>query len=171
MSDFKLKIVQDSREQNPYSFSAYPDVEVILGTLATADYSLPGFTDRIAIERKTIDDLVGCLSQGRERFEKEMARARNFEHFAVVIEASLPPIMAGRYRSLMKANSVLQSIAAFSIRYRIPFLFCGDRPGGELMTYSLLSKFAYEIRKRFERLQVGRVAPAEQRKRGSAVNR
>ena len=151
-SEQKITIIQDTREQCGYDFAKYPNVVCEAGTLDTGDYSLPGFTDRVAIERKTIDDLVGCLSQGRERFEREMGRARNFEHFAVVIEASLPPIMAGRYRSLMKANSVLQSIAAFSIRYRVPFLFCGDRPGGELMTYSLLSKYAYEISRRHERL-------------------
>lgn len=122
------------------------------GTLACGDYSILAWEDHIVLERKTIDDLVGCLSQDRERFEKEMARARNFEHFAVIIEASLPPIMAGRYRSQMNSNSVLQSIAAFSIRYGIPFLFCGDRLGGEFMTYALLSKYAYEITKRLERL-------------------
>src|SRR5208283_343999 len=152
MSEQKITIIQDTREQCGYDFSKYPDVVCEVSALETGDYSLPGFTDRIAIERKTIDDLVGCLSQGRERFEKEMSRARNFEHFAVVIEASLPPIMAGRYRSRMNSNSVLQSIAAFSIRYRVPFLFCGDRPGGELMTYSLLSKYAAEIQKRYDRL-------------------
>lgn len=154
-SEQKITIIQDTREQCAYDFAKYPDVVCEVGALETGDYSLPGFTDRIAIERKTIDDLVGCLSQDRERFQKEMARARNFEHFAVIIEASLPPIMAGRYHSRMNSNSVLQSIAAFSIRYRVPFLFCGDRPGGEAMTYSLLSKFAYEIKKRFERLAGG----------------
>jgi ERCC4-type nuclease len=147
-----MKIVQDSRETLPYDFARFPDVVCEVGVLETGDYSLPGFTDRIAIERKTVDDLIGCLSQDRERFQKELSRARNFEHFAVVIEASLPPIMAGRYRSRMNSNSVLQSIAAFSIRYGTPFLFCGDRPGGEYMTYSLLSKYAYEITRRYERL-------------------
>jgi len=120
--------------------------------LSTGDYSLLGFEDRISIERKSTDDLIGCLSQDRERFERELTRARNFEQFAVVIEDSLPNIMAGRYRSQMKSVAVIQSIAAFSIRYRVPFLFCGNRLGGELMVYSLLSKYAYEIRKRFDRL-------------------
>ena len=152
MQEQKIIIIQDTREQLGYEFAGYPDVELLKGTLPTGDYSLPGFEDRIAIERKPIDDLVSCFAQGRERFEKEMARARHYEHFYVVIEASLPPIMAGRYRSKISVNAVLASITAFSIRYGIPFLFCGDRPGGELMTYSLLSKFAYEITKRFERL-------------------
>lgn len=147
-----MQIVVDTREQAPYSFANFPGVELTRGNLETGDYSIVGFEDRVAIERKTVDDLVCCLSKDRERFERELCRARNYEHFTVVIEASLPPIMAGRYRSLMKSNSILQSIAAFSIRYHVPFLFCGDRLGGELMTYSLLSKYTYEITRRFERL-------------------
>src|SRR5208337_3121646 len=107
MQEQKIIIIQDSREQCGYDFAKYPDVVCEAGALETGDYSLPGFTDRVAIERKTIDDLVGCLSQEREKFQKELSRARNFEHFTVIIEASLPSIMAGRYRSLMKSNSVL----------------------------------------------------------------
>ncbi|MGO9370850.1 MAG: ERCC4 domain-containing protein [Syntrophobacteraceae bacterium] len=152
MQEHKITIIQDSREQRGYDFAKYPDVVCEAGALETGDYSLPGFTDRIGIERKAINDMIGCLSQDRARFERELQRARSFELFAVIIEDSLPNVMAGRYRSQMKSQAVIQSIAAFSIRYRIPFLFCGDRAGGELMTYSLLSKYAYEVRKRFEQL-------------------
>ncbi len=153
MSDYKIRIIQDSREQCGYDFSRFPDVACEVGALDTGDYSLAGFTDRIALERKRLDDLIGCLSQDRARFERELSRARNFEMFAVIIEDSLQNIMAGRYHSLMKSQAVIQSIAAFSVRYRVPFLFCSNRAGGEMMVYSLLSKYAYEIRKRFECLQ------------------
>jgi DNA excision repair protein ERCC-4 len=148
----KIRIIQDSREQCGYDFSRFPDVDCEVGALDTGDYNLAGFTDRMALERKRLDDLVACLSQERSRFEKELSRARNFEMFACICECSLYDIISGRYRSQVKPQAVIQSIAAFSIRYRVPFLFCGDRPSGELMTYSLLSKFAYEITKRFERL-------------------
>jgi hypothetical protein len=73
--------------------------------------------------------------------------------FSIICEFPLQDIIFGRYRSHMKSAAVIQSISAFSVRYRCPFLFCGNRAGGELMTYSLLSKFAYEIRKRFVCLQ------------------
>ncbi len=149
----KLRIVQDSREQAPYSFANFPDVICEVGALDTGDYSLVGFEDRISLERKRLDDLVACLSSNRERFERELARARNFEMFAVVCEFPLQDIILGRYRSQMKSTAVIQSICAFSVRYHCGFLFCGSRAGGELMTYSLLSKFAYEIRKRFDCLQ------------------
>jgi len=44
-----MQIITDTREQAPYTFNRYP-VEVISGTLTAGDYSLPGFTDEVAIE-------------------------------------------------------------------------------------------------------------------------
>ena len=42
-----LKIICDSREQNGYTFSDYPDVMATTGTLTTGDYSLAGFADKV----------------------------------------------------------------------------------------------------------------------------
>lgn len=148
-----MKIIIDTREQKPYTFSKHL-AEVERGGLPAGDYSLSGFQDRIAVERKSLDDLIGCLTGGnRERFERELARAGSYERFAVVVESSTEDVARGRYRSEMKPHSVFQSITAFYIRYNIPFLFCGSREGSEYMTYSILEKYAYEIEKRFKALR------------------
>jgi DNA excision repair protein ERCC-4 len=148
-------ILTDTREQKPYCFENYPDVQVEAGTLATGDYSIPGFDDQVAIERKSLNDLIGCLKgDGRTRFEKELARARHYHLFCVVIEAGFHHIGMKRYHSAMTPQAIFQSLAAFHVRYGIPFLFCGDRDGGQYQTYSLLSKFAYEIEKRFKQLTI-----------------
>lgn len=100
-------ILTDTREQLPYTFSKYP-VQTEFAALAAGDYSLKGFQDRVAVERKSIDDLIGCLiGSDRNRFEKELARAGSFERFAVVIEASLQDVSAGRYKSDMKPHAAL----------------------------------------------------------------
>ena len=140
-------IITDTREQNPYSFSKW-DVEVQTGTLSTGDYSLLGYEDVVAIERKGIDDLVSCfMGENRNRFERELARARDYELFVVVVEASLTDIGRGRYKSNMNPHAALQSMTTFFIRYSTPFLCCGSRPGAEYMTYSLLAKYVYELEK------------------------
>lgn len=64
-----MRLIIDSREQAPYDFATY-DVDTEPGTLHTGDYSLAGFEDRVAIERKSLDDLIACLCVGRERFER-----------------------------------------------------------------------------------------------------
>lgn len=144
-------ILIDTREQTPFDFGRFPEVETRRDTLTTGDYSLSGFTHLVAVERKNgVDELVSCLSQQRERFEAELMRARAFERFYVVIEGSFADVVGGRYRSQMTPKAVVASIAAFTTRYAVPFLFCGGRGAAELLTYELLSKYSYEIRRRYE---------------------
>ncbi len=149
-------IICDTREQLPFTFSKWPDIQVQRATLSAGDYSLAGFEDRVSIERKSIDDLVSCLmGKERSRFERELARARRYELFTVVVEAGLQDMSNGHYKSNMKPHAALQTATAFYVRYGVPFMFCGSREGTEYMTYSLLSKFLYEIEKRYKIAQQG----------------
>lgn len=150
-----MKILVDSREQAPYTFTKY-EVATETATLSCGDYSLPGFTDRIAVERKALDDLIGVLmGSNRDRFERELARARHYDLFAVVVEATMADVSNGRYRSEMKAHAALQSLITFQVRHRVAFIWCGNRSGGEYVTYWLLSKYLYEVEKRFKQAVKG----------------
>jgi DNA excision repair protein ERCC-4 len=144
-----MKILVDTREQQPLTFERFTGVTVERGALPTGDYSLPGFESSIACERKELNDLIACL-QGvnRERFERELARGSRMSHFSVLVEGTLEDIGHGRYRSNMKPKAALQSIFAFMIRHRVPFLFCGSRRGAEYVCHSLLSKFLVEMERK-----------------------
>lgn len=146
-----MKIVTDTREQAPFSFSHFQGVETERATLPAGDYSLPGFEDRVAIERKELNDLIGCLMTGRDRFERELSKLRFFDLSAVVVEASLDNVKNGQYRSEMKPHAALQSIIAFQVRYRVPFVWAGSRAGAEYVTFSLLEKYLAEIEKRYQK--------------------
>lgn len=130
----------DSREQRPLSFTG-PTQRV---TLATGDYSVLGLEDRVAIERKSLDDLIRCLSTDRERFERELARARGYNYFAVVVEGRWSDVLDGQYRSAMQPNAVFESISALSVRYGVPFLFAESRSIAARMVESLLLKYTRE---------------------------
>jgi DNA excision repair protein ERCC-4 len=144
-----LIILVDSREQAPYDFAKFGAVSGA-ATLPAGDYSLPGFEDRAAIERKTLNDLVGCLmGKDRTRFERELARARHYELFCVVLEAALADVSQGKYRSDMRPQAALQSIITFQVRYRVPFVWAGNRAGAEYCTYWLLSKYLRELGERY----------------------
>lgn len=145
-----MRLQIDTREQAPFSFQRFK-VETERATLPVGDYSIPGFEDRAAVERKELNDLISCLMNGnRDRFERELLKARHYDLFAVVVEASLDDVSRGRYRSEMKSHAALQSIFAFQVRYRVPFIWAGNRAGAEYVTYSLLEKYLAEIQKRFE---------------------
>ena len=137
-------IITDTREQIPFPFTKWPDVEIHQAALDAGDYSLAGFEDRAAIERKSLDDLVSCLmGDNRDRFERELARARRHELFTVICEGSWEDISRGRYRSQMQPQAVLQSILALTVRYGVPFVMAGSRDAAEYITHGLLSKYLY----------------------------
>jgi len=138
-----MQIIIDSREQKPYSF----ETDSLTGTLSTGDYSVNGLENHISIERKELNDLIGCLSKGRDRFERELQRAKGLDYFALVVEADLSDIAKGAYRSKMLPRAVLQSLMAFSIRYKMPIFFCGNRQYAERITESLLVKYCREVEK------------------------
>lgn len=147
-----LKIAVDTREQTPFPFKGY-DCECQVKTLATGDYSLCGLEGVVGVERKSLSDLMGCLtSKGRERFQRELDRARAFDAFTVVVEAPWSDLAQGRYQSRMSPHSACQSVITFQIRYGVPFIFAGSRPGAEYITFWFLSKFYEEQRKRLAAL-------------------
>ncbi len=84
-----MRIIADTREQRVFTFAKY-EAEVERATLPTADYSLPGFEDRVGIERKELGDLISCLmGANRDRFERELRRLSAYDLKAVVVEASM----------------------------------------------------------------------------------
>jgi DNA excision repair protein ERCC-4 len=141
-------LIQDTREQCGYG--PIFDSPYILEGLAVGDYSIAGLQAHVAIERKSISDLVSSLTHGRDRFEKELARARPYHYFAVVIEGSAGTILRGEYdHSCANPKALWESICAFSVRY-CPFHFLGDRITAAKWTESVLLKFAREHLKAVE---------------------
>lgn len=147
-----MKIVVDSREQVPFTFQGkfYSGVTTQTGSLITGDYSLVGLTDKIAIERKSLPDLVMCLGRERERFERELIRAQGLDCFAIVIEGGWRELASGQYRSKLNPHSACQSIAAFTARLGLPFLFAETRKAAEYLTWSLLRQYLQGVEKRLK---------------------
>jgi DNA excision repair protein ERCC-4 len=140
-----MNLIVDSREQRPYDFQGH-DVQV--EGLPVGDYSVSGGEGLVAVERKSLDDLIGSLTSGRARFERELYKMRALDYRALVIEATLSDIVNGRYRSQMNSKAVVQTLVAFSIRYDLPVWFCGDRVAGRMITESLLAKYVTELQRR-----------------------
>ena len=149
MNQIPIRIIRDSREPAPFAFSGLP-VEVEVGALEAGDYSVRGFERRVAVERKELQDLVGCLSGERDRFERELVRLRGYDCAAVIVEEPMSALRQGRYRGHLNPDSAWQSVLAFSMRYRVPFIFCADRADAETVTFDLLRHYA---RDRWRELQ------------------
>ena len=145
-----MKILVDSREQRPFNFEHERyDVQIQPGTLTVGDYSLAGLQDKVAVERKSLPDLVGCLGRERERFERELQRGAALDAFAVVVEAAWADLAGGNFRSQLNPHAACQSVLAFMSRYRTPVLFAGSRAAAEYVTWGFLLQFLEGARKRW----------------------
>lgn len=81
----------DTREQTPLSL---PDMEI--QKLDVGDYTLEG--SNIYIERKSLNDLIGTLSKGYERFKKELDRCvKNNCYLIVLIEEKYSNLLSFNY--------------------------------------------------------------------------
>ena len=143
MMGVMMKIVIDTREQTPLDFGPY-DCEVVRGGLVTGDYAVHGIESLAAVERKSEDDLLGCLTRERSRFERELARSRGMGLFVVVAETTWERLARGMYRSQMKPHACLQSILAFQVRYGVPFILVGSHEAAAYCTFHLLARFVAE---------------------------
>lgn len=164
-----LQIIRDTREQNGFEFAGFP-CTVKAGTLATGDISIAGFENRIAIERKTLDDLLHSISTERERFSRELQRLKAFDTAAVIVESPAAALRSGRYRSRMDPASAWQSILALQMRYRIPFIFCDDRSDAERTAFDILRHYQHDRMRELQALRIpARIAPAATERRGPGV--
>jgi len=83
IKDKQIRIAVDTREQKPLKFSLPTQVK----KLDYGDYCLDDaeLSCNCYIERKSIKDLIGTMSGGLERFQREIERATEDEAYIVVV--------------------------------------------------------------------------------------
>jgi len=127
--------IQDSREQTPLDLAP---LKVVVKGLPTADYSVESFEDKIAIERKSLQDLIGCIGHGRERFERMLERLREYPFRAIVVEADWSHIDLKQYRGAMHPNAIYGTLMSWAMSSNVPIMFMGDRKRAGLAVARLL---------------------------------
>jgi ERCC4-type nuclease len=135
-----ITIVVDTREQLPLSFDP-ANVLTVRAALPAGDYSILGAEDRVAIERKSLADLVRSFTAARARFMAELRVLSTYEWAAVVVEDGWPNLLAGRYPGTVKPASVAAAVVSTMVDLKVPVLFAGDRPGARRMVEDLLVRW------------------------------
>lgn len=141
-----ITVICDTREQLPFDLKP---LKTIRGTLTTGDYSVEGLTNFIAVERKSLDDLIGCVGGERERFEKEVQRLLAYETRAIVVESSWSNLEFGGWRSRVSPDAAVGSVLSWIAR-GIPVVMAGDRTRAARLTGRILFLAA---RRRWRELQ------------------
>ena len=115
-------VIQDTREQCPLDLSP---LQVRVEGLPTADYVLAAAPNLIAVERKSLDDLLAVCGRERERFERELDRLLAFQVPILAVEADWAQIRAGEWRSALTPAQVEASLLSWASR-GVGLLLAGD---------------------------------------------
>jgi ERCC4-type nuclease len=117
-----LVAIVDSREQQPLDLAP---LRSRIGTLATGDYSLRGLENVIAIERKSLSDLLLCVGQERDRFHREVLRLLAYPVRALVVEATWAELERGAWRSKVKNTAALGTVLNW-VAMGLPVIMAAD---------------------------------------------
>ncbi len=82
------------------------------------------FDNEIVIERKgSLTELSGNLTEGRERFEKELIRKKDSKFYLMIEDGSWEDIQSGCYNTKYNPVSFLATLNAYIARYGIDINF------------------------------------------------
>lgn len=128
----------DTREQDPWKFG--PGVRTLRRKLPVGDYSFMGLTRKVAVERKSPEDLLGTMRlAGRDRFARELARAASMGTDLWVVCDGLPEdVINGTPYSAMSGSRALASLCGLCHVYGARLSFAGSRYGAADLTLAIL---------------------------------
>ena len=149
----QITLVQDSREQCGYGTQGQFSGPFLVSGLAVGDYSVLGLKELIAIERKSLPDLLGSLTSGRDRFEAEMRRARHCHKFFLLVECSPKDFLVEDFGKLSRATprSVWGTLMTWMTRYH-PVIFGVNRQISARICEAILVAYAKEFFKRTDKI-------------------
>jgi len=152
-------LIQDTREQRGYRDLF--KTPCVTGTLTYGDYSVAGLEHLIAVERKSFQDLLSSVTQGRGRFETELKRARSLHKFFILVEASPSSFLVEDFGRLSKAHprSVWGTLMIWSTRYH-PVIFGQDREKAARICEGLLIGYAKQLFKGVDCMARGSRSPS-----------
>lgn len=131
-------IVIDFRERLPYDIAG-----AVTEHLKTGDYAPRGYEDRAAAERKTQADAYRSLGYARERFRREFERLGALDYGVVIVECSMPEFMIPPPFSDLHPKAAIGTLMSWSVRYRVPVIFAGNREHSQWVTQYLLSRYVW----------------------------
>jgi hypothetical protein len=139
----KPTVVIDSAEHMGYRFERFTNwfAGSVRKRLKVGDYTVLGLEEEVAVERKTVPDLVNSIIQDRKDFIEKCERLSTFRKKCLVIEGSLSLVKTPYDETQAHPNAVLGSLLAAQERWEIPVYFLDDFILAEEFVASMLSKY------------------------------
>ena len=140
-----FKIIVDTREQKPYTFRGYT---VRRRALKSGDYSLLGHTNKIIIERKSLADLYGTITQRKNliRFKKELKRLEKVPYWFILVDSSATSISKGYKYSRANGFAVLCLVFELIFQHNGRVLFANSREEASMLILSMFSGYLSSLK-------------------------
>lgn len=118
----------DTREQDPLNLARFDNwiASEQRATLPVGDYSVAGMEHLLAMERKSLNDLVSTLMHNRERFFRMCEKLALYPYRCILVEASYEDVKSPySFTSDVKAhpNGVSGSLDAVEAKWNIPVIY------------------------------------------------
>lgn len=148
-----ITILISDQEKRPWSFSDAVQTQRVY--LKTGDYQISGLEKHLCIERKSEVDLLGTITEERDRFIKELERMASFRVSYLIIETDWHAIETGAWasRSQVHPNSVVGSILAFSLKYRVMPILAGTHDTAGRIAERIMLQYVALLERDFKLMQ------------------
>jgi hypothetical protein len=146
-------VLIDGREKAPYRFDGLRAdarqrrrplvVRTEWAHLDTGDYTIERWENKIAVERKSLEDLYSTIGGHRERFKDELRRLDDMAVAAVVVEADWSTILESPpVWTRLPPKVIFRSVLSWQQRFpRVHWWFLPDRRRAEITTFRILERF------------------------------
>ncbi|MFH1976135.1 MAG: ERCC4 domain-containing protein [Pseudomonadota bacterium] len=126
----KPVVLIDTREKLPFDFERFPNwiAEEKRQKLKAGDYSVEGMEKLLALERKTLSDLITTLMRDRPRFFRLCEQLAKYRWRALLVEASYEDIKSpydGDY-TIAHPNAVSGTLDALEAKFGIPVIYASQ---------------------------------------------
>jgi hypothetical protein len=146
MNQDPFTIIIDTREQIPWEFGFHNTAKK---KLDTGDYTIEGFENILAIERKkSVSEIATNLSESR--FSDVLDRLSKIKYPYMVFEFSLDevysfPVGSDIPKKLwdklrISGNYIIKRLIEIQLKYNIQVVFCGDSDNAEKFSVSLMKR-------------------------------
>lgn len=131
-----MKYVIDTREKKPFDIP-----NSVNKKLDTGDYSVEGYENYIALERKGLPDLFHCLAgQDYKRFKDQLKRVSAMRYGALLVTSNYANISWGYLHSDLPGDEAQNRLIGLSMDYDIPMWLVGNVEEGTKLTLKFLTQ-------------------------------
>lgn len=144
-----MTLTLDTREPDPHPWTPYlPEgARIVRGTLETGDLTLAALPEGAVVERKTVPDFLAAIGRERERFDREVRRARHLGAFCIIVEGSFADVLqANRQRGQLSEAAIVGTVAAWT-RRGAPVLFAGTVATAADLAFRFLTGQVREVQR------------------------